>query len=231
MRCRYSEPELFNAKACAPVGNLLFGRSFSAAIRLFFAPLREIFFVRCPIPRDPFVDSKETTLVLQPTTQYRRIKMTTKVNPIPAGSHTVTPHLCVKGAGQAIEFYKKAFNAEELCRIPSPDGSMLIHSAVKIGDSILFIYDEVPQMGALGPKSLGGSPVRIHLYVEDVDSLYNQAVKAGAEVGMPLADQPWGDRYGTLTDPFGHSWGLATHVEDVSFEEMNRRFEAACVGH
>ena len=154
--------------------------------------------------------------------------MTTKVNPIPEGSHTITPHLCVQGAAQAIDFYKKAFNAEEICRIPSPDGSTLIHSAVKIGDSILFIYDEVPQMGALGPKSIGGSPVRIHLYVEDVDSLYEQAVKAGAEIGMPLADQPWGDRYGTLTDPFGHSWGLATHVEDVSFEEINRRFEAAC---
>ena len=89
---------------------------------------------------------------------------------------------------------------------------------------------DLPEMGALGPKSLGGSPVRIHLYVEDVDSLYNQAVKAGAEIGMPLADQPWGDRYGTLTDPFGHSWGLATHIEDVSFEEVNRRFEAACAG-
>ena len=156
--------------------------------------------------------------------------MTTKVNPIPEGSHTVTPHLCVKGAAEAIEFYKKAFNAEELCRVPSPDGSTLIHSAVKIGDSILFIYDEVPKMGALGPKSLGGTPVRIHLYVEDVDSLYEQAVKAGAEIGMPLGDQPWGDRYGVLTDPFGHSWGLATHVEDVSFEEMNRRFEEACAG-
>lgn len=148
--------------------------------------------------------------------------------PIPEGYHTATPYLIIKDAAQAIEFYKKAFNAEELCRIPSPDGDRLIHSAVKIGDSILFIMDEVPQMGALGPKSLGGSSVTIHLYVEDVDSLYNQAVKAGAEVRMPLADQPWGDRYGSLTDPFGHSWGLATHIEDVSFEEVNRRFEAAC---
>lgn len=156
--------------------------------------------------------------------------MTTKVNPIPEGTHTITPHLCVKGAAQAIEFYKKAFNAEEICRVPSPDGSVLVHAAVKIGDSILFLYDEIPQMGALGPKSIGGTAVRIHLYVEDVDSLYEQAAKAGAEIDMPLADQPWGDRYGTLTDPFGHSWGLATHVEDVSFEEMNRRFEAACKG-
>ncbi|MFZ0502135.1 MAG: VOC family protein [Chthoniobacterales bacterium] len=157
--------------------------------------------------------------------------MTMKVNPIPEGSHTITPHLCVKDAAQAIEFYKKAFSAEELCRVPSPDGSTLIHAAVKIGDSILFLYDEVPQMGALGPKSIGGSPVRIHLYVADVDSLYDQAVKAGAEVGMPLENQPWGDRYGTLTDPFGHSWGLASHVEDVSFEEMRQRFEAACAAH
>ena len=156
--------------------------------------------------------------------------MTTKVNPIPEGTHTITPHLCVKGAAQAIEFYKKAFNAEEICGVPSPEGSTLLHAAVKIGDSILFLYDEVPQMGALGPKSLGGTPVRIHLYVEDVDNLYDQAVIAGAEIGMPLANQPWGDRYGALTDPFGHSWGLATHVEDVSPEEMNRRFEAACAG-
>jgi PhnB protein len=154
--------------------------------------------------------------------------MTTKVNPIPQGSHTITPHLCVNGAAEAIEFYKKAFNAKELSRVPSPDGTKLIHAGIKIGDSILFLYDEVPQFGALGPKSIGGTPVRIHLYVEDADSLYNQAVKAGAEIGMPLANQPWGDRYGTLTDPFGHSWGLATHVEDVSPEELKRRFEAAC---
>jgi uncharacterized glyoxalase superfamily protein PhnB len=154
--------------------------------------------------------------------------MTTKVNPIPEGMHTITPHLCVKGAAQAIEFYQKAFNAEEICRVPSPDGGMLIHSAVKIGDSVLFIYDEVPQMGALGPKSIGGTSVRIHLYLEDVDAIYDQAVKAGAEVVMPPADQPWGDRYGVLTDPFGHSWGLATHKEEVSPEELTRRFEAAC---
>jgi PhnB protein len=154
--------------------------------------------------------------------------MTTKVNPIPEGMHTITPHLCVKGAAQAIDFYKKAFNAEEICRVPSPDGSMLIHAAVKIGDSTLFLYDEVPQMGALGPKSIGGTSVRIHLYLEDVDAIYDQAVNAGAEVVMPTADQPWGDRYGVLTDPFGHSWGLATHKEEVSPEELARRFKAQC---
>jgi len=154
--------------------------------------------------------------------------MTTKVNPIPEGSHTITPHLCVKGAAEAIEFYKKAFNAEEVCRVPAPDGSVLIHSAVKIGDSLVFIYDEVPKMGALGPKSIGGTAVRLHLYVENVDSLFDQAVKAGAKSEMPPMDQPWGDRYGVLTDPFGHSWGVATHKEDVSPEELSRRFEAAC---
>jgi uncharacterized glyoxalase superfamily protein PhnB len=162
----------------------------------------------------------------QPNNQT--LEMTTKVNPIPEGMHSITPHLCVKDAGQAIDFYKKAFNAEEICRVPSPDGSTLLHAAVKIGDSTLFLYDEVPKMGALGPKSIGGTPVRIHLYVEDVDALYEQAVKAGAEVEMAPADQPWGDRYGVLTDPFGHSWGLATHKEDVSSEELTRRFEAGC---
>ena len=154
--------------------------------------------------------------------------MTTKINPIPEGHHTITPHLCVKGAAEAIEFYKKAFNAEEICRVPAPDGSVLIHSAIKIGDSLVFIYDEVPKMGALGPKSIGGTAVRLHLYVEDVDSLFDQAVKAGAKSEMPPMDQPWGDRYGVLTDPFGHSWGLATHKEDVSPEELTRRFKADC---
>jgi PhnB protein len=152
---------------------------------------------------------------------------TTKVNPIPEGHHTITPHLCVKGAAEAIEFYKKAFNAEELCRVPAPDGSVLIHSAIKIGDSLVFIYDEVPKMGALSPKSIGGTAVRLHLYVEDVDSLFDQAIKAGAKSEMPPMDQPWGDRYGVLADPFGHSWGLATHKEDVSPEELTRRFKAA----
>jgi PhnB protein len=157
--------------------------------------------------------------------------MTTKVNPIPEGTHTVTPHLCVKGAAEAIDFYKKAFNAEEVCRVPSPDGSVLVHAAVKIGDSLVFLYDEMPAFGALGPKAIGGTAVRLHLYVEDVDSSFEQAVAAGAEVSMPLADQPWGDRYGALTDPFGHSWAVATHKEDVSPEEVSRRFQAACAAN
>src|SRR5258707_13021220 len=139
--------------------------------------------------------------------------MTTKVNPIPEGHHTITPHLCVKGAAEAIEFYKKAFNAEELCRVPAPDGSMLIHSAIKIGDSLVFIYDEGPKMGALGPKSIGGTAVRLHLYVEDVDSLFDQAVKAGAKSEMPLMHQPWGDNYGLPADPFAHTLALASQTQ------------------
>ena len=157
--------------------------------------------------------------------------MTTSVKPIPEGMHTVTPHLCIKGAAEAIEFYKKAFGAEELCRIPSPDGQGLVHAAVKIGDSVVFLVDEFPPMCALGPKSIGGTAVTIHLYVEDADAVFNQALAAGAEVRMPLADQPWGDRYGSVVDPFGHQWSVATHKEDVTPEELDRRFNAACAAN
>ena len=138
---------------------------------------------------------------------------------IPQGMHSVTPHLVCAGAAQAIEFYKQAFGAEEGARLPGPDGR-LMHASVKIGDSQVMLVDEMPEWGALGPKSLKGSPVTIHLYVEDVDSFVARAVKAGAKVTMPLADQFWGDRYGKLEDPFGHHWSVATHVRDVSMEEV-----------
>jgi len=142
-----------------------------------------------------------------------------KTQSIPAGMTAVTPHLIVAGAAEAIEFYKKAFGATEEARMPGPDGR-LMHAAVRIGDSTVMLVDEMPEWGALGPKSLKGTPVTIHLYVEDVDAVVERAVKAGAKVTMPVADQFWGDRYGKLEDPFGHHWSVATHVRDVSMEEM-----------
>ena|SRR6266436_2873621 len=156
--------------------------------------------------------------------------MTTSIKPIPEGHHTLTPHLVVKGASEAIEFYKKAFGAEELTRMPGPDGKTIMHAALKIGDSRLFLVDEFPQMGSVGPLSLGGSPVFIHVFVEDVDTVFNQAVSAGAEVRMPLVDAFWGDRYGQLVDPFGHKWSLATHKEDLTPEEISNRAQAAFSG-
>jgi len=156
--------------------------------------------------------------------------MTTRIKAIPEGYHTLTPHLVVKGASQAIEFYKKAFGAEEIIRLPGPDGKSLMHAAIKIGDSPLFLADEFPGMGSMGPHSIGGTPVTIHVYVEDVDTVFNQAVAAGAQVRMPLADMFWGDRYGLITDPFGHSWSLATHKEDLTPEEIEKRSQAAFGG-
>jgi uncharacterized glyoxalase superfamily protein PhnB len=140
-------------------------------------------------------------------------------NPIPQGMHTLTPHLVCAGAAEAIEFYKKAFDAVEEARLPGPDGK-LMHAMVRIGDSPLMLVDESPQWGMLGAKALKGSPVTIHLYVDDVDATVERAVAAGAKVTMPVADMFWGDRYGTLEDPFGHHWSVATHVRDVSPEEM-----------
>ena len=139
--------------------------------------------------------------------------------PIPEGMHSLTPHIVCAGAADAIDFYKRAFNAVEQARMPGPDGK-LIHAAVKIGDSTLMLVDENPQWGALGPKALKGSPVTIHLYVSDVDATVAQAVAAGAKVTMPVADMFWGDRYGQLEDPFGHRWSVATHTRDLTSEEI-----------
>jgi uncharacterized glyoxalase superfamily protein PhnB len=147
-----------------------------------------------------------------------------KVKPIPEGMHTVTPHLVCKGAAAAIEFYKKAFGASELHRLPGKDGK-LMHAAVKIGDSTVMLVDEMPEWGSLGPKSLKGSPVTIHLYVEDVDKFAKRAVDAGAKITMPIDDMFWGDRYGQLEDPFGHRWSVATHTRDVSPEDMELAME------
>ena len=154
--------------------------------------------------------------------------MTSKVKPIPEGYHTATPYLIIKGAADAIEFYKKAFGATELMRMPGPDGK-IGHAEIKIGDSPIMLADEAPEMNARSPQSFGGSPISILLYVEDVDAVFNRAVAAGAKVERPVTDQFYGDRIGGLTDPFGHAWYISTHREDVSPEEMKKR--AAAAGH
>jgi len=162
----------------------------------------------------------------QSATLKERKKMTHQVKPVPEGHHTITPHLVVKGASQAIEFYKQSFGAEEVRRLPGSDGKSIIHAEVKIGDSLLFLVDEIPEMNCLGPGS-GGSPVTIHLFVENVDSVFQAALAAGAKERMPLADMFWGDRYGRLVDPFGHEWSVATHKEDLTPEELSKRAQAA----
>ena len=144
-----------------------------------------------------------------------------KVKPIPEGMHSITPHLVCAGAAEAIEFYKKAFGAVEGARLPGPDGK-LMHAMIRIGDSAVMLVDEMPQWGALGPKSLEGSPVTIHLYVKDVDAVVKRAVSLGAKVTMPVDDMFWGDRYGKLEDPFGHHWSIGTHKRDVTAEEMQQ---------
>ncbi|MDP9141528.1 MAG: VOC family protein [Pseudomonadota bacterium] len=150
-----------------------------------------------------------------------------KVKSIPDGMHSVTPHLVCAGAARAIEFYKAAFDAKEEARLPGPDGR-LMHASIRIGDSCVMLVDEMPEHGVLSPKALKGSPVTIHVYVKDVDAAFAQAVKAGATVKMPVEDMFWGDRYGVLEDPFGHTWSLATHVRDVGPDELQGAFRKAC---
>jgi PhnB protein len=147
------------------------------------------------------------------------------VKPIPDGLHTVTPYLIVKDAANAIAFYTKAFGARELFRMADP-GGRICHAEIRIGDSTIMLADEFPEMGARSPQSIGGTPVSLAIYVEDVDAWAGQAIAAGAKVLRPVKDQFYGDRSGTFTDPFGHVWTLATHKEDVSAEEMQRRMEA-----
>lgn len=144
---------------------------------------------------------------------------------IPEGDRNVTPYLTVRGADKAIEFYKRAFGAEELLRMPGPGGA-IIHAEIKVGDSKVFLSDEFPGMGCRSPETLGGSTASVHLYVEDVDAVFNRAVTAGAKVRMPVADMFWGDRYGKVVDPFGHEWGMATHKEDLTPEEIGQRAAA-----
>lgn len=146
------------------------------------------------------------------------------VRPIPDGYHTATPYLIVKGAAQAIDFYKKAFGAVELMRFADPSGKVG-HAEIKIGDSKIMLGEEQPEMGFRGPQPAGPPPVGIHLYLADADAVFARAVAAGAKALMPVEDKFYGDRSGTLTDPFGHLWTVATHKEDVTQEEMRRRHE------
>jgi PhnB protein len=146
--------------------------------------------------------------------------------PIPEGYHTITPYLAVDDASEAIEFYKRAFSAKEQGRMEGPDGK-IAHAELEIGDSKVMLSDPFPQFSTRPPKELGGTSVSVFMYVEDVDALVKQAVDAGATVEMEVEDQFWGDRFGTVTDPYGHMWSIATHVEDVPPEEMAKRAEAA----
>ena len=146
------------------------------------------------------------------------------VKPIPDGYHSVTPYLALKSADAGIKFYKKAFGAREILRLPMPDGGVA-HAEIEIGNSRVMMADEMPAYGNKSPQTLGGSPISLAIYVEDVDSAFDKAVKAGATVKRPVENQFYGDRAGTLIDPFGYQWSLMTHKEEVSLEEMKRRMQ------
>jgi len=147
------------------------------------------------------------------------------VKAIPDGYHAITPYLIIQGAAKALDFYKKAFGAAEVLRLDGGNGQVM-HAEIRIGDSMVMLADEYPDMGYKGPQAYGGTPVSLMIYVENVDARFNQAVAAGAKVVKPLQDQFYGDRSGTVTDPFGHVWTIATHKEDVPLQEINQRFEA-----
>lgn len=153
--------------------------------------------------------------------------MAANVNPIPEGYNNVIPYLVIKDAAKAIEFYEKAFGAKEIGRISTPDGKVG-HSELQVGDSRIMLSEESPDWGTKSPQSLGNTPVSLCIYAENVDEVYQRAIDAGAKAdkGMELQDQFYGDRSGTVTDPFGHKWTIATHIEDVSYEEMQQRFNA-----
>jgi uncharacterized glyoxalase superfamily protein PhnB len=152
--------------------------------------------------------------------------MQEQVRAIPEGFHTVTPHLVCAGAADAIEFYKKAFGATEIRRMPGP-GGMIMHAEIRIGDSRVMLADAFPDWGSNGPLALKGTPVFIHLYVNDADAAFGQAVDAGAKPVMPLADMFWGDRYGQVEDPFGHRWSIATHKRDLTQEQIQEGMQKA----
>ena len=152
-----------------------------------------------------------------------------KVNPIPEGAEGAIPHLVVKGAGQAIDFYKKAFGAEEVFRMPSPDGRIM-HAEFRVGSSLFYLCDDFPEMcggKSRNPKSLGGTPTTVHRYVTDCDAALKRAVDAGAKVTMPATDMFWGDRYGVVEDPFGHSWSFATHKQDLTPQQIEKAMAQA----
>ncbi|HEY7334300.1 MAG TPA: VOC family protein [Bryobacteraceae bacterium] len=147
-----------------------------------------------------------------------------KVQPIPKGYHSLTPYLVVNDARKAIEFYQRAFGAQQITKMDGPEGKIM-HAEIKIGDSMLMLADEMGGSGARSPKSLGGTTTGIMLYVDNVDTTFKQAISAGAKADQQPADMFWGDRYGKITDPFGHSWSLATHTEDVAPQEMAKRMK------
>jgi len=149
------------------------------------------------------------------------------VKPIPDGYPIMSPYLAIRDAAKAIEFYKKAFGATERMRMAGPDGKVM-HAEIEIAGGFLMLCDEFPDWGMLSPKHFGGTPVVLHVFVKDVDALFAQAEKAGCQVAMPPKDQFYGDRSGRLIDPFGHTWSFGTHIEDVSPDEMNRRFKEMC---
>lgn len=155
--------------------------------------------------------------------------MSEQVKPVPEGFHTLTPAIVVREAAKAIEFYKTAFGAEEIARLDGPGGTVA-HAELRIGNSMLMLSDECPEFGAQGPEAFGGSPVSLCLYVEDCDAVFNRAVEAGATVKKPLEDQFWGDRYGQVADPFGHTWSVLTHIKDVSADEMKQAMAAMSGG-
>ena len=159
--------------------------------------------------------------------------MAGKVKAIPDGFHTLSPHIMVRDADKAIEFYKKAFGAEEIVRMPGPDGKTVMHAELKLGDSRMMMCQETPGMecSSASPQTTGKTTAVLHLYVENADALYDRAVKAGAKPIMPIADMFWGDRYGQVSDPFGHVWSIATHKQDYTPEQMKRNmgeFFAKC---
>jgi PhnB protein len=151
--------------------------------------------------------------------------MAGKVKPIPEGYQVLTPYLVCKDAARAIEFYKNVLGATEKMRMPAPDGKVG-HAELQFGSSQLMLADEYPEMGYRGPQAFGGSPVTLHLYVDDVDAVFKRAVSAGAKERQPVENKFYGDRSGTIEDPFGHTWNLSTHIEDVSPEEMEKRMAA-----
>ncbi len=148
------------------------------------------------------------------------------VKPVPEGYHTLTPFLTCRDAARAVEFYKTAFGATDRGVMKGPDGKVM-HAELKIGDSIIMLSDEFPEMGCISPQALNGSPMGLHVYIDNVDAAFDRAVKAGAIVEMPVMDQFWGDRYGRLKDPFGHKWSIGTHVKDLSMDEMKKGMDEA----
>jgi uncharacterized glyoxalase superfamily protein PhnB len=150
--------------------------------------------------------------------------------PIPHGYHNITPHLTVRDAARAIEFYRRAFDAQEITRMPGPDGHKVMHAEIRIGDSLVMLGEESLETGSRSPKALSGTPVSLYLYVENVDEVFSTAIAAGAEKVMAVDDMFWGDRYGKLRDPFGHEWGIATHQLDLSPDEMKRAAKAFFAG-